>query len=123
MTRHLRQRFGDAGEAAAARHLEAAGYRIVERQFRSPRGEVDLIAEKDGLLVFVEVRTRGTSAFGSPAETVSASKQRKVIAAARDYLARRQGPARDVRFDVVSIVDHPQGPRLEHLPGAFDASR
>ncbi len=122
MTRHARQVFGDAGEEAAARHLEAGGYRIVARKHRCPRGEVDLVAERGELLVFVEVRTRATAAFGSPAETVTPAKQRKVIAAARDFLALHRGAGRGIRFDVVSVVDHPSGVRVEHIPGAFDAS-
>lgn len=121
MTRHSRQRLGDAGEDAAALHLEQAGYRIVARKHRCPRGEVDLIAERGGLLVFVEVRTRASSVFGFPSETVTVAKQRKVIAAARDYLASSGGGRRELRFDVISIVDHPEGPRVEHIPAAFDA--
>jgi putative endonuclease len=117
----LRRLFGDAGEGAAAEFLGARGYRIVARNHRCRRGEVDLIAEKGELLVFIEVRTRATGAFGGPEETVSASKQRRVVAAARDFLARRRGPERGVRFDVVAVVDGPSGPTLQHFENAFDA--
>lgn len=116
-----RRRLGDAGEEAAAGHLRAAGYRIVARNHRCRTGEVDLVAEKDDLLVFVEVRTRSTARFGSPEETVDARKQARVIRAARDFLARWRGPERGVRFDVIALVDEPAGVRLLHLPGAFDA--
>ena len=91
------------------------------RKHRCPRGEVDLIAERGELLVFVEVRTRATSLFGGPEETVGASKQKRVVHAARDFLARWRGPPRDARFDVVAVVDSPAGARLQHFPGAFDA--
>lgn len=116
-----RQRFGDAGEDAAASLLEEGGYRIVARNHRCRRGEVDLIAEKGELLVFVEVRTRASAAFGGPEETVGLAKRRRIVAAARDYLARRRGPERGARFDVVAVVDGPQGPTLTHFENAFDA--
>ncbi len=119
--KHSRQRLGDAGEEAAAELLRGRGYRIVARQHRCRRGEVDLIAEKGEILVFVEVRTRATAAFGAPEETVGFAKQQRIIAAARDFLARRRGPERAARFDVVAVVDGPRGPQLTHYENAFDA--
>ena len=116
-----RQRLGDAGEEAAANLLAQRGYRIVARNHRCTRGEVDLIAEQGELLVFVEVRTRATRAFGAPEETVGLAKRRRVVSAARDFLARRRGPERGVRFDVVAVVDGPRGPQLTHFENAFDA--
>jgi putative endonuclease len=120
---HARRRFGNAGEAAAATHLEKAGYRIVARNHTCRRGEVDLVAEMGELLVFVEVRTRETAAFGGPEETVNYRKQQRVVLAAQDFLMRWRGPARGARFDVVAVVDSPQGPKLTHYPNAFDAGR
>jgi len=116
-----RQRLGDLGEKAAEELLARSGYRIVARKHRCPRGEVDLVAEQGDLLVFVEVRTRASVAFGGPEETVGAGKQQRLVRAARDFLARWRGPPRDLRFDVVAVVDAPGGPRLTHFPGAFDA--
>ncbi len=116
-----RQRLGALGEEAAAELLRSRGYRIVARNHRCRRGEVDLIAERGQLLVFVEVRTRATAAFGGPEETVSFHKQRRVVAAARDYLARWRGPERGARFDVVAVVDGPGGPQLTHFENAFFA--
>jgi putative endonuclease len=116
-----RQRLGDLGEKAAEELLAAGGYRIVARKHRCPRGEVDLVAEQGDLLVFVEVRTRATAAFGGPEETVGAAKQQRLVRAARDFLARWRGPPRGARFDVVAVVDQPGGPLLTHFPGAFDA--
>ena len=116
-----RKRLGQAGESAAAAHLAANGFSIVARNHRCSRGEVDLIAEQGELLVFVEVRTRTSTRFGAPEETVSASKQARVVRAAKDFLARWRGPPRGVRFDVIAIVDEPSGVQLTHLPGAFDA--
>jgi putative endonuclease len=117
VTQTSRQRLGDEGEQAAARFLEAKGFRIVARNHRTRRGEVDLIAEQGELLVFAEVRARTTARFGSPAETVDARKQARVVSAAQDYLARWQGPERAVRFDVLAVL----GGEVTHLPGAFDA--
>ncbi|HTO97450.1 MAG TPA: YraN family protein [Myxococcales bacterium] len=117
-----RLRLGALGEEAAVKLLREGGYTIVGRNHRCPRGEIDVIAEKGDLLVFVEVRTRATSAFGGPEETVNARKQRRVIAAARDFLARRRGPPRAARFDVIAVVDGPRGPSLTHFPNAFDTS-
>jgi putative endonuclease len=117
-----RARFGALGEDAAAGLLRAGGYRILARNHRCRRGEVDIIAEKGELLVFVEVRTRATALFGCPEETVDARKQRRVIAAARDYLAQRRGPAKAARFDVIAVVDGPGGPALTHFENAFDVS-
>jgi len=115
-------RFGALGEDAAADLLRKSGYRIVARNHRCRSGEVDVIAEKGELLVFVEVRTRSTSAFGGPEETVGSRKQRRVIAAARDYLAQRRGPARAARFDVIAVVDGPSGPSLTHIENAFETA-
>jgi len=114
-------RLGALGEEAAAELLRKAGYRIVARNHRCSRGEVDVIAEKGDLLVFVEVRTRATAAFGGPEETVGTRKQRRVIAAARDYLGQRRGPPKAARFDVIAVVDGPAGPALTHFENAFDA--
>jgi putative endonuclease len=117
-----RQRFGDAGEKAAEELLARSGYRVVARKHRCPRGEVDLVFEQGELLVFVEVRTRATAAFGRPEETVGLQKQRRILCAARDFLARWRGPPRGARFDVVAVVDRPEGPLLSHIPNAFDAA-
>ena len=117
MSRTPRQRLGDAGEAAAARLLEQKGFRIVAKNHRTRRGEVDLIAEKGELLVFAEVRTRSSDAFGTPEETVDARKQARVVSAARDFLARWSGPERAIRFDVIAVV----GETVRHLEAAFDA--
>jgi putative endonuclease len=114
-------RTGQGGEDLALSHLEALGYRLVARNHRCARGEVDLIVERGALTVFVEVRTRMGRAGGSPLETVGVQKQRKVVSAARDWLARAGGGARELRFDVVGVVHGPRGPEVAHVPGAFDA--
>jgi len=117
-----RLRLGALGEDAAVELLRRTGYRIVARNHRCRQGEVDIVAEKGEVLAFVEVRTRASAAFGGPEETVNWRKRRRVIAAARDFLSRRRGPARAVRFDVIAVVDGPQGPSLTHFENAFDTS-
>ncbi len=114
---------GDAGEALAARYLEARGLRIVQTHYRVARGpharggEIDLVArDRDGTLVFVEVRLRADARHGGAAATVSAAKQRRIVYAARCYL--QQLPVHPpCRFDVVAI----DGEAVEWLRGAFDA--
>lgn len=109
---------GAAYEAQAAAFLEAAGYRIVDRNWACPLGELDIVAEKDGTLAFVEVRARSNPDYGSPAESVTRSKQAKLIKAAQAYLKARRPEAESFRFDVIGIVP---GREPEHIEGAFDA--
>jgi putative endonuclease len=118
-----RKGLGDAGEEAAVGFLERSGYRVVARNFRCAQGEVDVVAEREGLLCFVEVRTRSTAAWGDPSHTVSWAKQRKVTKAALHYLFQHGDAARDrmVRFDVISVVGRGPGASVEHIPAAFDA--
>ena len=115
---------GDAGEALALAHLERQGLTLVQRNYRvaagphARGGEVDLILrERDGTLVFVEVRTRGSAAFGGAAASISASKQRRLVFAAQHFL-RRYSTLPPCRFDVVAI----EGDSVQWLRGAFDTS-
>ena len=119
-----KQVWGNLREEMAERALLRAGYAIVARNWRGGRGEIDRIAWKSGVLCFVEVRARSTDFFGTPAETVASSKQRKLVRAAAAYLMRYPPKLRpDIRFDIVSILDPPNGPRtIEIIPNAFDAT-
>jgi putative endonuclease len=98
---------GERGEEAAARHLESLGFRILDRRFRTRGGEIDLVAEDAGTLVFVEVKTRSSDRFGSPAEAVDARKRSRLLRAARIYMTRRGGADRACRFDVMEVVPGP----------------
>ena len=122
MTVH-RQELGIIGEELAAATLSARGYAILERRYRTRHGEIDIIAEHQGTLVFVEVRARATAEFGRAAETVTDAKKRKVTAMAVDYLARHHIANRPCRFDVVAVDDamSPK-PEITVYPGAFDAT-
>ena len=114
---------GERAESLAAGYLLEKGYKIRERNYKPGRipGEVDLIVEKEEALVFVEVRYRRWSGFGSPEESVTPKKRRKLVLAALEYVARHREHRRLIRFDVISIVETRRGPRLEHYQGAFDA--
>ena len=114
---------GDEGEQAAVDLLEATGYRVVARNFRCARGEVDVVAERGDLLCFVEVRARSSAAWGDPSQTVSWAKQRKVTRAALHYLFEHGGGGQDrmIRFDVVSVLGRGPKAQVEHIPDAFDA--
>ena len=111
---------GTAAEDMALAHLQCAGLRLVERNYRTPGrggGEIDLIVrEPDGTLVFVEVRARASGRQGGAAASVGAVKQRRLILAARHYLLRWPAPP-PCRFDVVAI----EGECVEWLRAAFDA--
>ncbi len=118
---------GGEGEARALAHLQAAGLALVARNFKSPGrggGEVDLIMrEPDGTLVFVEVRQRASATHGGAAASVGWAKQRRIIFAARHFLARLSNLP-PCRFDVVALQGAPDGHAwdVEWLRGAFDAS-
>ena len=117
-----RQRLGLIGEELAAAALGARGYAILERRFTTERGEIDIVADDGGTLVFVEVRARATGEFGRAADSVTDAKKRQVTRMAAEYLARRQITNRPCRFDVVAI-DGALGPdpEITVYPGAFDA--
>ncbi|HEX5474960.1 MAG TPA: YraN family protein [Vicinamibacterales bacterium] len=121
MTFH-RQALGKFGEDRAVRELERRGYAILDRRYRTRHGEIDIVAEDRGTIVFVEVKARETAEFGTAAEAVVPWKQRRIVSMAVDYLARRRLTNRPCRFDVVAIdaagSDHE---RIEVIPNAFDA--
>lgn len=94
---------GKAGEDMALGVLKKNGYRIIERNYRCRYGEIDIIAKDGDTIVFVEVKTRSSSSFGPPKASVDHRKQRHIIKAATEYLARCGLTDRDARFDVVGI--------------------
>ena len=112
---------GGNGEDIAAAFLRDLGYVILTRNFRKRFGEIDIIAEEGDTLVFVEVKTRSSAAFGSPLEAVDARKQRRMARAALAYLGSRKLHDRPARFDVVAVHLQPrEKPRIEHVRNAFD---
>jgi putative endonuclease len=116
------QQLGDWAEEVAAGYLLEKGFAILERKLRTRLGEVDLVAQKGVLLAFVEVRYRRSAAFGTPEETVTRGKRRKVILAAFEYARqRRLLERRAIRFDVVAVVPGRERPTVLHLEDAFEA--
>lgn len=95
-------RRGAPAESLAAAFLERAGLKILERNYRCRFGEIDLVARSGPVLVFIEVRARSTERFGGAAGSITAAKRRRVVAAARHYLATHR-PERPCRFDVVLV--------------------
>ena len=112
---------GASGETLALRHLEQTGLRLVERNYRCRGGEIDLVMLDGDSLVFVEVRYRSSTRFGRAEETVTATKQGRLVTAASHYL-QRHAVTRPARFDVVAI--HPASGRehaVEWIRDAFGA--
>lgn len=115
-----RQALGASGERLAATWLEARGFHIIARNWRCPYGELDVIAEEAGELVFVEVKTRRGISYGSPEEAVTHTKRRRLIAAAQSYLIATAAEERPYRIDVVAVQLSPGGQALaiRHLRSA-----
>ncbi len=111
---------GRRGEEEAVRLLIAHGVTILARNVRFADGEIDVVAEHEGVLLFVEVKWRRTVARGSAAESVTPRKRARLVRAARRYLAGNPGRPRPVRFDVVAIEEEP--PRVSWIRGAFEAA-
>ena len=98
------KRIGDHGEDFAAQMLEDAGYQILDRNYRTRVGEIDIIAIKDGVLHFIEVKTRTADDFGYPADAVTEEKQRSIRRSAECYLTSRHAMWRNISLDVMEIT-------------------
>lgn len=114
-----RQGRGQWAEQQALDHLQRAGLRLLERNFRCRMGEIDLIMADGAVLVFVEVRFRASDRYGTGFETVTRAKQRKLYRAARAYLARHKAGNAFCRFDVVSVTKRNYQPDLLWVKDAF----
>lgn len=108
---------GAKAEQRAAEFLRRRGYAVLDQNFTCKGGELDLVCDHAGTVVFVEVRARKDDRHGAPEETISALKRRRVVLAARHWLARHGGEDRLCRFNVIAI----EGDAIRHLPDAFDA--
>lgn len=108
-------------EALVARHLEDRGWRILERNYRHGRGEVDLVIGRGDVVAFVEVKGRAGEGFGHPLEAVTWRKRREIARVARGWLWEREGPCVPVvRFDAVAVVPgHGGEVRIEHVEDAW----
>jgi putative endonuclease len=113
---------GKEGERAAETYLKQCGYQILERNVRASFGEIDLVAKEGGALVFIEIKARGSIRYGFPEESVTEKKKRQLIQLADWYLMRFGSNPPAARFDVVSILFLPMGPRIQLFRDAFEIS-
>lgn len=119
---HLRR--GELGERAARRHLQKRGLKFLTANFRSARGEIDLILRDGDCLVFAEVKTRSSEDWTRPAAAVDAERRRRLSRAALDYLRLLKNPPVKIRFDIVEVLLAEGGVReIRHLPNTFALSR
>ena len=115
-----KQEIGKKGESIAVRYLKKQGYKIVDQNYRSKAGEIDIIARDKKTLVFVEVKTRRSRSFGSPKWAVTPKKQKAISMAALYYLKMTNQTGANARFDVVSILAQGEVPQIELVRNAFD---
>ena len=111
---------GNRAEQVAAAYLEQQGYRILLCNYRCRTGEIDIVAEEAGVLCFVEVRSTQSRAFGDPLETIRQKKQRRIIRAARQYVATHRVAGQEIRFDVVGLVWQGLPEDIRLVRGAFE---
>ena len=115
-----RQKFGEEGESIAARYLIKRGYRILERNYRTKLGEIDIIAKDKDTIVFVEVKSRRSWQFGNPKGAVTPQKQRKISTVALYYLKVNNHSNAKARFDVVAVTATRDKPQIEIIKNAFE---
>lgn len=112
---------GQFGENLAEKHLNSKGFRIIERNYRTGKLEIDIVAEYQDKLIIVEVKTRHTAEIGEPWKAVTKKKQRQLIKAANSYIQSRNVNL-ETRFDIVSIVHNSFRTSIEHIEDAFTPS-
>jgi putative endonuclease len=119
---HLRR--GKLGERAAKKFLQKAGLKFLAANFRSERGEIDLVFRDDDCLAFVEVKTRSSEDWSRPAAAVNAERRRRLSQCALDYLRKLKNPPVKIRFDIVEVLlKDGEVSEIRHLPNTFAMSR
>jgi putative endonuclease len=113
-----RRSLGNRGEELAATYLEEKGYLVLQRNYRSGAGEIDIVAQDGDCLVFVEVRARSTKEYGTPEESITLSKAQRLIEVAQGYLQERGESAGGWRIDLVAIQWRGDLYRLDHIVNA-----
>ena len=116
---NARQRLGSDGETLACEELERRGYRIVTRNYRTRSGEIDIVADDRGTVVFVEVKTKSDGSFGDPVEEVTPQKQRQLISMGELYATYCCAPNTPCRFDVVTVDCSTLPPNITIYKDAF----
>jgi putative endonuclease len=114
-----RQAFGELGERIAERWLRRAGWRVLQRRFRSGHRDIDLVVEREGTVAFVEVKARRGSRFGQPVEAVNWRKQKELCKSARVWIDRHGRSLEVYRFDVIGVLVENERVRIRHVPDAF----
>jgi putative endonuclease len=114
-----RQRLGLDGERMACEELERLGYSITTTRYRNRFGEIDIVADDHGTVVFVEVKTKTDSSFSDPIESVTKQKQRRLVSMAEQYVAYNQLDNAPCRFDVVTVDTSLEPARITHYKDAF----
>lgn len=112
--------FGKRGEELAARHLSKLGYEVIDKNYRTQVGEIDIVAKEGGTLVFVEVKSRRDENFGPPELAVNYRKRRQLTRAAFLYLTRKKKQNEPCRFDVVCVSVRPEGVKVSVIRDAFE---
>ncbi len=112
--------FGERSETLAAWYLKKNGYTIIEQNYRNQLGEIDIIARENKTIVFVEVKSRRSTRYGSPKWAVTPKKQRKISMVALYYLKTTKQSNAKARFDVVSIYTNQDEPQIEIVKNAFE---
>ena len=110
---------GERGERLARRFLESRGYTIVDQNYRTRHGELDLVARKGGTLVVIEVKLRRGTGFGDPLEAVTPRKQRTIRSITEEYLLEKSPDFHTLRFDAIGILLQSDSPRITHVRDAF----
>jgi putative endonuclease len=119
---HLRR--GELGEQAAKKYLQKQGLKFLAANFRSERGEIDLIFRDGDCLAFIEVKTRSSENWSRPAAAVNSERRRRLSQCALDYLRRLKNPAVKIRFDIVEVLlDDGEVSEIRHLPNTFAMSK
>lgn len=117
-----RQAFGLAGEEVAERWLRRRGWRVLQRRFRSGHRDIDLIAERDGTVAFVEVKARRDGEFGGPMAAVNWKKRRELVRSASIWIDRHGRQGESYRFDVIGVIMDGHAVRVRHVENAFGIS-
>jgi putative endonuclease len=113
------QQLGRDGELVAERWLRGRGWRVLQRRFRSGHRDIDLVAERDGTVAFIEVKARSGRVFGDPVEAVNWKKQRELVRSAATWIDRHGRPGEHYRFDVIGVLVEGETVRVRHVENAF----
>lgn len=115
----MRKKIGNQGEDIAVRYLQQQGYRILNRNYYSRYGEIDVICEYNRVIIFVEVKTRRSERYGSAEESVTRVKQERLRKTALHYLQQRNQPFKEMQFDVITVRLGGPKPVINHIKNAF----